>query len=119
MADKKVKAGDMLLFSRDLGGPHFSLVPRAAGLIVRPLECGIHIVVGQVVVDHGIRPPEEQDIEKNSVGFEIRDNDWWLYISPIDLLLFVAQGMKSEVIPPSEDDGPVIKRTFCPEGTAR
>lgn len=119
LADKKVKAGDMLLFSRDLGGPHFSLVPRAAGLIVRPLECGIHIVVGQVFVDHGIRPPEEQDIETNSVGFEIRDNDWWLYISPIDLLLFVAQGMKSKVIPPSEDDGPVIKRTFCPEGTAR
>jgi hypothetical protein len=123
LANKKVKAGDILLFSRDLGGPHFSgLVPLAAGLIVRPLECGVHIVVGQVVVDHGIRPPEmrvSRDVETDPVGFEIGNNDWWVYMSPIDLLLFVAQGTKFEVSSPSEGTGPVIKQTFCPEKTAK
>ena len=123
LADKKVKAGDVLMFSRDLGGPHFSgLVPPAAGLIVRPLECGICIVVGQVVVDHGIRPPGRRipgDTGTDSVGFEIRNNDWWVYMSPIDLMLFVTQGMKSEVSSPTESIGHFVKRTFCPEETAK
>lgn len=131
LADKKVKAGDILLFfregalSRPPGRPPrgSTLSPPTAGLIIRPVESGIHIVVGQAVIDHGIRtrhqkrrmPGETTD----PMGFELENDCWWVLMCPVDLLLFASQDMKAEVGPFKEGVGSVIRRTYCPEETAK
>jgi hypothetical protein len=131
LADKKVKCGDILLFFRDYGPPSridYTLGPPVAGLILRPTECGIHVIVGQVVVDHGITPSERRcqchhtgssSAATDSLGFELKNNNWRVLMSHVDFLLFAAQDMRSEVSPHVEGVGPVIKRTFSLGQTAR
>jgi hypothetical protein len=120
LADKKVKAGDKLLFFADFSDDTALDTtirgPPVAGLIIRLTKCGIRILVGQVVVDHGIIRPVKR---WNSQG-ELSEhglNEWWILMSPLDLVLFAAQDMISEVS--SSRDGPVIKRTYCPQQTAK
>jgi hypothetical protein len=132
LADKKVKCGDILLFFRDFGPPsriYYTLGPPVAGRILRPTECGIHVIVGQVVVDHGITPaPSEHhcphhtkatSAATDSLGFELKNNNWRVLMSHVDFLLFAAQDMRSEVSPHVEGVSPVIKRTFGLGQTAR
>lgn len=134
LVDKKARADDVLVFFRDQDrvsdfryaqtGPT-SLSPPAAGLVVRPLIRDLHVIVGQVVVGPGIRPerhdesPDRNSTGTDSLGFELGHNGWWVYMSPGDLLLFIAQDMKSEVSSPGKDVDSPITRTFCPEETAK
>ena len=116
-ADRKLKAGDFLLFFRDLGP--------SGGLIVRPIKSGFHIIVGQVVLNHGIRPRSYRShshrsrpcfgIDENT--FDRENERWWVYMSPLDLILFVAQDMKSEIS--SSEVGHIMKRTVCLEDSVK
>lgn len=125
LADKNVKAGDRFLFFSNEGPsayPSYGLCPPFAGLVVRWMEPDIHIIVGQVVIDYGIRPCESPcscvaDTGKRRHGFE--PEDWWVYMSPEDLLLFVAQDMRSEVSSPRHAVGPAMELTVRREETAK
>ena len=103
--DNKVKAGDILLFFDDLGP--------SGGLIVRPIKHDFHMFVGQVVLSHEIQTCSGIDPE----SFDRENNDWLVCMSPLDLVLFVAQDMKSEIS--SSKVGPVMKRTVCLEESAK
>lgn len=130
LADKKVESGDVLLFFKDTRSstlnrrPLDGLSPPTAGIIVRPLESGTHMVVGQVVANlHGIRvrrkgwSPGETGIDQH--GFEIGDNFWWIMMSPEDLFVFAAQDMSSKVSSSGEGVGSIIKWMYHPEETAK
>jgi hypothetical protein len=111
-ADRKLKVGDFLLFFEDLGP--------SGGLIVRPIKRGFHIFVGQVVLNHGIRPRAYWSLPRIGIdpeSFDRENENWWVYMSPLDLILFVAQDMKSEIS--SSEVGPVMKRTVCLEESAK
>lgn len=124
LADKNVKAGDQLLFFSNEGPsayPAYGLCPPFAGLIVRPIDCGIHIIVGQFIIDYGIKPCQSPcscvaDSGKQRHGFE--PENWWVYMSPEDLLLFVVQDMMSEASLPNDGVGPVMKLSVRREETA-
>jgi hypothetical protein len=129
LADEKVKAGDKLLFFGDftygaVWPPEMAgLGPPVAGLITRLAKCGIRILVGQVVIDQGIGPygpygplVSDRGNGTDSQGFDLKQ-EWFILMSPLDLILFAAQDMITEVS--SSRDGAVIKRTYCPEQTAK
>jgi hypothetical protein len=110
LADKKVQAGDTLLFFTDRSPPipFGSLV---AGLIIRSTTSSIHVVVGQVIADHGIGFKNHTTPR----GFEFSHQDWWVFMSPLDLLLFAAQDMKSDISSSGEGVVSSITRTAHPE----
>ena len=132
LADKKVKARDRLLFFSQLrasndGGRNFNaLSPASAGLVVRPSETGIHIVVGQVVVNfRGIKirsdwsssmdPTDQYGFENGDCGYQ----EWWVFMSPADIFVFAVQDLRARVGSPDEGEGPVVELMYCPEETAK
>jgi hypothetical protein len=120
LADKRLRTGDILLFFQDTH-PMGGMNPPVYGLIIRSTQRDIYVVVGQVVVNHGTRPNGPGSYSApgtNPHGLELEEGEWWVFMAPADLLLFIAQDMHSEIDSPEWGD-PGIRLTFRPEETAK
>jgi hypothetical protein len=117
LVGKNVKAGDSILLLRD--GIHGPRAP-ITGLVVRPFERDLHIIVGQVVVGDEFTPSTDAGNVFDCLFWDgfFRWN-WLVFMSPADFILYVAQDLKSHISPPEEGVGPAIAWSVCPEAKAK
>lgn len=142
-ADTRIEPGDTLLFfDKDEGsGPGLAVAGmHIAGLIVRTVKDTLCVVIGQVIVDEGVRPcagysqseachcsgddsclcTEGKTCECSAEGLhESMACKWEVYMSPEDLLLFLAQDMEARDRPVDEDVVPMADLYVRPDHTAR
>jgi hypothetical protein len=110
---KSVKAGNSILILQDhVHGPRSPIT----GLIVRPFDRDIHIIVGQVVFGDEFSSASIYDL-LFPIDFDRRN--WVVFMSPADFILFVAQVLKSYISPPEEGVGPTVVLSICPEEKAK
>ena len=117
LVSKNVKAGDSILIFRDRSFLHGPQAP-ITGLVVRPSDCGIHDIVGQVIVGDDFEIVKGGSMDRLASG-ALCLWTWLVFMSPADLILFVAQDLKADISPPEEGVGRAVVLSVCPEGKAR
>ena len=127
LVDKRTRVGDIILcFSL-----HGRRDPAVAGLVVRPANGALHIIVGQAIFDLGVRPYSKNhcsctDLGRSKCECEQEEylhpseaSDWALHMSLQDVLLFLAQDLTSQRPQKSRDHAIVTEVVPHREHTAR
>lgn len=130
LTDTKTRPGDIILFLTDPDADEEK--PPVVGLIVRPTDRDIYLVVGQAILNSGAQPCMGYRIsdpcscgEKDACSCASRlcreceaelgphyrpGTGFTVHMAPEDVLLFVAQDMGDQGRPHSADDMPVLVR---------
>lgn len=143
LADSRIEPGDTLVFfdKREGSGPGLAVAGmHIAGVIVRPVKGTLCIIIGQVIVDKGVRPcaayPQSEACRCNDDSSclcskegkcecgaeELHESvalSWEVHMSSEDILLFLAQDMEARDRPLDEDVAPMADLYVRPDQTAR